>query len=99
METTYNLEQNLKKKAITKGVILGVISAVLSIISLCFSATAPSIYTTSIINFVVHYGVFLAIAVVFVLQLRRAVGGYRSFCTVLNNIVILLSVTLSIGLL
>lgn len=99
METTYNLEQNLKKKAITKGVILGVISAVLSIISLYFSATATSIYTSSIINFVVNYGVFLAIAVVFVLQLRRAVGGYWSFSTALKNIFILLAVTATIGLL
>ena len=97
METTCNLEQNLKKKAITKGVILGVISAVLSIISLYFSATATSIYTSSIINFVVNYGVFLAIAVVFVLQFRSAVGGYWSFSTALKNIFILLAVTATIG--
>lgn len=98
MEALNNPEKDLKSKAITNGVILGVVSFVLSVISLYFTATATSIYISSIVNFVVNYGVFIAVAVFFVLQLRKVIGGYWSFSTALKNIFIMLAVTAAVGL-
>lgn len=98
MEDLNNPEKDIKIKAIINGVILGIISFVLSIISLYFSRTADSIYTSTIINFVVNYGIFVAVAVIFVLQLRKAIGGYWSFSIALKNIFIMLALTATIGL-
>ena len=78
-----NATNDVKKKAIINGVILGFISLVLSIISLYFSKTATSIVTSSVVNIFVSYVVFLAIAVFFILQLRKANGGYWDFTTAL----------------
>lgn len=99
MESLNKAEKDIKVKAIVNGVVLGIVSCILSIISLYFSATATSIYTSSIINFVVNYGVFLVVAIVFVLQLRKAIGGYWSFSVALKNIFIMLAVTATVGLL
>ncbi len=93
-----NATNDVKKKAIINGVILGFISLVLSIISLYFSKTASSIVTSSVVNIFVSYVVFLAIAVFFILQLRKANGGYWDFTTALKNIFIMLAITAAIGL-
>jgi hypothetical protein len=74
MDSTYSPEVNVKKKAIINGVILGIISLVLSIISLYFSKTATSIVFSSVINILISYVLFLAAAVFFTLQLRKAEG-------------------------
>ena len=93
-----NATNNVRKKAVINGVILGVISFVLSIISLYFSKSATSIVTSSVINIIVSYAVFIAIAVFFILQLRKANGGYWDFSTALKNIFIMLAITATIGL-
>ena len=93
-----NPSNDVKKKAIINGVILGVISIILSIISLYFSKTSTSIVTSTILNIVVNYVVFIAIAVFFVLQLRKANGGYWDFSTALKSIFIMLAITATIGL-
>jgi signal transduction histidine kinase len=97
MHSTYSPEVNVKKKAIIYGVILGVISLVLSIISLYFSKTATSIVFSSVINILISYVLFLAAAVFFTLQLRKAVGGYWDFSTALKNIFIMLAITTVVG--
>ena len=93
-----NATNNVRKKAVINGVILGVISFVLSIIFLYFSKSATSIVTSSVINIIVSYAVFIAIAVFFILQLRKANGGYWDFSTALKNIFIMLAITATIGL-
>ncbi|WP_313258529.1 DUF4199 domain-containing protein [Sphingobacterium sp.] len=93
-----NATNNVRKQAVINGVILGVISFVLSIISLYFSKSATSIVTSSVINIFVSYAVFLAIAVFFILKLRKANGGYWDFSTALKNIFIMLAITAAIGL-
>ncbi len=97
MDALNQTNNNVKKKAIINGVILGIISLVLSIISLYFSKTATSIITSSIINIIVNYAIFIALAVVFILQLRKAIGGYWNFSTALKNIFIMLAVTATVG--
>src|SRR5690606_27072538 len=93
-----NLPANdVKKKAIIYGVILGIISLILSIVSLYFSKTATSIVFSSVINIIVSYVLFLAAAVFFTIQLRKAVGGYWNFSTALKNIFIMLALTTVVG--
>ena len=75
MDSTQVINNDVKKKAIIYGLILGVISLVLSILSLYLSKSATALMLSSVINVIVNYVVFLAIAVYFVLQLRKAIGG------------------------
>ncbi|MGJ1204288.1 DUF4199 domain-containing protein [Sphingobacterium lactis] len=88
---------DVKKKAIINGVILGIISLVLSIISLYILKSATSLMTSSVINFFVNYIIFLAVAILFTIQLRKAIGGYWSFSTALKNIFIMLAIAAVIG--
>ena len=88
---------DVKKKAIINGVILGIISLVLSIISLYILKSATSLMTSSVINFFVNYIIFLAVAILFTIQLRKAIGGYWNFSTALKNIFIMLAIAAVIG--
>ena len=86
--TTLNASE-VKKKAIINGVILGIISLVLSIISLYFLTSAKSLILSSVVNVIINYVIFLAAAIYFILQLRKAIGGYWDFTTALKNIFII----------
>lgn len=98
MDSTQVINNDVKKKAIIYGLILGVISFILSILSLYLSKSATALMLSSVINVIVNYVVFLAIAVYFVLQLRKSIGGYWDFSTALKNIFIMFAVTATIGL-
>ena len=96
METTVN-EAQIKKSAILKGIVLGIISVVLSLISLYLSANATSIITATIVNLLVNYGLFLLAGILFIVQLRKAIGGYWSFSVALKHIYIMLAVAAVLG--
>jgi len=98
---TYSIDQtkDLKKQAVIYGIILGIVSLILSIISIYISKSATSLFLSSAINILVNYVLFLALAVYFVLQLRKLVGGYWTFSIALKNIFIVLAISAVIGVL
>ena len=97
----YSIDEtkSIKKQAVIYGIILGVVSLILSIISIYISKSATSLFLSSAINIIVNYVLFLALAVYFVLQLRKLIGGYWTFSIALKNIFIVLAISAVIGVL
>lgn len=94
-DTSVNVD--LKRKAIIYGVVLGIISFILGVASLAITKTGTSLYTTMFMAFAVNFGLYLAFACYFVLQLRKAIGGYWDFRTALRHIFVTLAVSAILG--
>lgn len=84
---------DLKRQALIYGVLLGVINFVLGIAYMYIAKDITSFMTFYTVTFVMNFVLFIAIVVYFVIRLRKVNGGYWSFKTSLQNIFIMLAVS------
>lgn len=84
---------DLKKQALIYGVLLGAINFVLGIAYMYIAKDITSFMTFYTVTFVMNFILFIAIVVYFVIRLRKVNDGYWSFKTALQNIFIMLAVS------
>lgn len=77
---TDNLDQTIRKQSITKGLILGVIMSVLSIFSFYYiTSMVTSLLLITIGPFVLSILIPLIVAILFCVDLRKAIGGFWNY--------------------
>src|SRR5699024_841010 len=84
---------NLKKTAVLYGLILGIISIILGVMYMYFAKEITSSTSFYAATLFVNIVFPVAIAVFFILKLRRKNGGYWGYRTALEQIFIMLAVS------
>ncbi|MGJ1448544.1 DUF4199 domain-containing protein [Sphingobacterium spiritivorum] len=85
-------EPDGKKQSITYGLYLGVIALVLGIVTMYISKSTTSLMVLFGVSAALNLVIFLVVAVLFSISIRKSIGGYWSFSEALKKIFIMLAV-------
>lgn len=87
-----DLADKLKKESLKKGVILGLISFILGIVFIYTSFSIESFFMFHFANVMLNLTIPIVIICIFVLGLRKAIGGYWTFSQALKHIYIMVAI-------
>ncbi len=92
-----NLDQVIRKEGARSGISLGIIVTVISILTLYITVSLTSFWMITVLPFLLNVLVPLVIAIIFVIALRKKIGGYWSFKQALTGTFVMFLVALIIS--